>query len=104
MCGNGSWHTYGMRSVLPPGTGCDSRGAARRGCKGRATGLQGGAHGGRKGRGREREGGGGAHLGVQIWRSPSPKPRAPRGREREVAAREKSNEREGPGGQWGAGA
>jgi hypothetical protein len=26
MCGNGSWHTYGMRSVLPPGTGCD-RGA-----------------------------------------------------------------------------
>jgi hypothetical protein len=24
MCGNGSWHTYGMRSVLPPGTGCDS--------------------------------------------------------------------------------
>jgi hypothetical protein len=23
MCGNGSWHTYGMRSVLPPGTGCD---------------------------------------------------------------------------------
>jgi hypothetical protein len=24
MCGNGSWHTYGMRSVLPPGTGCDT--------------------------------------------------------------------------------
>jgi hypothetical protein len=24
MCGNGSWHTYGMRSVLPPGTGCDN--------------------------------------------------------------------------------
>jgi hypothetical protein len=24
MCGNGSWHTYGMRSVLPPGTRCDS--------------------------------------------------------------------------------
>ena len=23
MCGNGSWHTYGMRSVLPPGTGRD---------------------------------------------------------------------------------
>jgi hypothetical protein len=23
MCGNGSWHTYGMRSILPPGTGCD---------------------------------------------------------------------------------
>jgi ribonuclease HI len=23
MCGNGSWHIYGMRSVLPPGTGCD---------------------------------------------------------------------------------
>jgi hypothetical protein len=23
MCGNGSWHTYGMPSVLPPGTGCD---------------------------------------------------------------------------------
>jgi hypothetical protein len=25
MCGNGSWHTYGMRSVLPPGTGCDNQ-------------------------------------------------------------------------------
>jgi hypothetical protein len=25
MCGNGSWHTYGMRSVPPPGTGCDSK-------------------------------------------------------------------------------
>jgi hypothetical protein len=24
MCGNGSWHTYGMCSVLPPGTGCDT--------------------------------------------------------------------------------
>jgi hypothetical protein len=24
MCGNGSWHTYGMRLVLPSGTGCDS--------------------------------------------------------------------------------
>jgi hypothetical protein len=24
MCGNGSWHTYGMRSVRPPGTGCDN--------------------------------------------------------------------------------
>jgi hypothetical protein len=24
MCGNGSWHTYGMRSVLPPGTRCDT--------------------------------------------------------------------------------
>jgi hypothetical protein len=24
MCGNGSWHTYGMRSVLPPRTGCDT--------------------------------------------------------------------------------
>jgi hypothetical protein len=24
MCGNGSWHTYGMRPVLPPGTGCDT--------------------------------------------------------------------------------
>jgi hypothetical protein len=24
MCGNGSWHTYAMRLVLPPGTGCDS--------------------------------------------------------------------------------
>jgi hypothetical protein len=29
MCGNGSWHTYGMRSVLPPRTGCDN---AARGC------------------------------------------------------------------------
>jgi hypothetical protein len=25
MCENGSWHTYAMRSVLPPGTGCDTR-------------------------------------------------------------------------------
>jgi hypothetical protein len=24
MCGNRSWHTYAMRSVLPPGTGCDT--------------------------------------------------------------------------------
>jgi hypothetical protein len=24
MCGNGSWHTYGMHSVLPPGTGRDT--------------------------------------------------------------------------------
>jgi hypothetical protein len=24
MCGNGSWHTYAMRSVLPPRTGCDT--------------------------------------------------------------------------------
>jgi hypothetical protein len=24
MCGNGSWHTYDMRSVLPSGTGCDT--------------------------------------------------------------------------------
>jgi hypothetical protein len=23
MCGNGSWHTYAMRSVLPTGIGCD---------------------------------------------------------------------------------
>jgi hypothetical protein len=23
MCANGSWHTYGMRSILPPRTGCD---------------------------------------------------------------------------------
>jgi hypothetical protein len=46
----------------------------------------------RGGGGEEREGEGrGAHLGVQIRRLPSPKPRAPRGRERggeEVAARE----------------
>jgi hypothetical protein len=28
MCGNGSWHTYGMRSVLPPGTGCDKTSSA----------------------------------------------------------------------------
>src|SRR6187455_3864806 len=31
MCGNGSWHTYGMRSVLPPGTGCDT---SAQSCKG----------------------------------------------------------------------
>jgi hypothetical protein len=24
MCGNGSWHTYGMRSVLPTRIGCDN--------------------------------------------------------------------------------
>jgi hypothetical protein len=24
MCGNGSWHTYGMHPALPPGTGCDT--------------------------------------------------------------------------------
>jgi hypothetical protein len=24
MCGNGSWHTYGMHSVLPPRAGCDT--------------------------------------------------------------------------------
>jgi hypothetical protein len=61
---------------------------------------------GRGGGGGEREGEGegegrGAHLGVQILRSPSPKPRAPRGerdgREREVTAREKSNGRKRPG-------
>jgi hypothetical protein len=23
MCENESWHTYAMRSVLSPGTGCD---------------------------------------------------------------------------------
>jgi hypothetical protein len=39
----------------------------------------------------------GAHLGVQIWRSPSPKPRAPPRGEREIAAWEKSNERKRPG-------
>jgi hypothetical protein len=59
------------------------------------------------GGGEEREGEGegegrGAHLGVQIRRSTSPKPRAPpRGEremgEREVVAREKSNERKRPG-------
>jgi hypothetical protein len=31
MCGNGSWHTYAMRSVLPPGTGCDSRYGSKEG-------------------------------------------------------------------------
>jgi hypothetical protein len=44
------------------------------------------ARGEKGGGGVEREGEG-AHLGVQIRRSPSPKPRAPRGREREVEER-----------------
>ena len=30
MCGNGSWHTYAMRLVLPPGTGCDTNYMAQR--------------------------------------------------------------------------
>jgi hypothetical protein len=33
MCGNGSWHTYGMRSVLPPGTGCDIPGPHKSMCE-----------------------------------------------------------------------
>jgi hypothetical protein len=75
----------------------------------RAQGKREGRTGREKGRerGREREGRR-AHLGVQIRRSPSPKPRAQRGREgdggEEVAAREKMNEgkgREGRGRAWG---
>jgi hypothetical protein len=71
---------------------------------------------GREGEGEEEgergEGRGGELTsGIQLQRSPSPKPRAPRGerdgreREREVAAREKSNERKGTRGAhaWGAG-
>jgi hypothetical protein len=60
------------------------------GSRGRARGARRGEDGGagkKKGEGegkRERERG--AHLGVQIWRSPSLKPRAPRG-EREVEER-----------------
>jgi hypothetical protein len=84
----------------PPGTGprasgATGRGAARRGRRGGTRqgrrGARDGATGGalgrrRKGRGkgereRNREGEGrGAHLGVQIWRSLSPKPRAPQRR------------------------
>jgi hypothetical protein len=77
----------------------------------RAQGKREGRAGREKGRqrGREREGRR-AHLGVQIWRSPSPKPRAQRGREgdggEDVAAREKLNEgkgREGSGHAHGEG-
>jgi hypothetical protein len=77
----------------------------------RAQGKREGRAGREKGRqrGREREGRR-AHLGVQIWRSPSPKPRAQRGTEgdggEDVAAREKLNEgkgREGRGHAHGEG-
>jgi hypothetical protein len=79
------------------GAGAEPPGGCATGRKGARRGEE------RGGGGEEREGEGrGAHLGVQIRRSPSPKPRAPPrgerdGREREVAAREKSNERKRPG-------
>jgi hypothetical protein len=57
---------------------------------------------GRGGVGEEREGEG-THLGVQIWRSPSPKPRAPRGRERELCAGELNEGKEIRGGGHGIG-
>jgi hypothetical protein len=86
------------RGGAPPGAARCAGGAgqgATRGARGRARGEPPGAHAGRlcegrrKGRGgEEREGEWrGAHLGVQIRRPLSPKPRAPRGREREVAER-----------------
>jgi hypothetical protein len=69
-----------------------ARRGGREGLQGRAQGGRAGEEG-RGGEGEEREGEGrGAHLGVQIRRSPSLKPRAQRGRERgggeEVVARE----------------
>jgi hypothetical protein len=81
------------------------RGGARRGARGsaaRATrdARQGVVRGGGRRRGwggGEREGEG-AHLGVQIRRSPSPKPRAPWGRERELCAGELNEEKETRGG------
>jgi hypothetical protein len=99
--------TSGERA-RPPGRGAagprDEDIGGRRGCRGRATGAAGSARrgyrgragkkkgegeGGERGREREREGEGRrAHLGVQIRRSPSPKPRAPRGRERRSCAQE----------------
>jgi hypothetical protein len=79
------------------GVGERAQGAARGRRRGRGGGREGraeAARGARReaARGRRRGGGGeeregegrGAHLGVQIRRSPSPKPRAPGGREREV--------------------
>jgi hypothetical protein len=57
------------------------RGAARRGCRGRA-------RRGEKGRERE-EKGGELTSGIQLRRSTSPKPRAPREREREMGERER---------------
>jgi hypothetical protein len=83
-------------------------GSPRRGARG---GRQGRAQGGRAGkkkgwgRGREREmergGEESSPRGSKFRRSPSPRPRAPQGerdgREREVVAWEKSNERKRPG-------
>jgi hypothetical protein len=61
----------------------------------------------RGGRGRERGEGRGAHLGIQLRRSPSPKPRAPREVEREMGERGCCagipNERGRGGGAWGGG-
>jgi hypothetical protein len=76
------------REPHAPGPGRPRRGGA----EGAALGAPRGCAGSpreeerREGGGEEREGegrGGGAHLGVQIRRSPSPKPRAPQGRERD---------------------
>jgi hypothetical protein len=68
----------------------------------RAQGKQGRRWGGERGGGgggEERKGEGrGAHLGVQIWRSPSPKPREPRGeRERRCAGELNEGKRPGEG-------
>jgi hypothetical protein len=73
--GEGHRRALGARGGAPPRTRVGV-GVARRGREGE----------GKRERERER----GAHLGVQIWRSPSPKPRAPwgeRGGGEEVAAR-----------------
>jgi hypothetical protein len=87
--------------------GCEARAGMGPSRRGRMTGKKKGEGEGKREKERER----GAHLGVQIRQSPSPRPRAPPwgerdGREREVATREKSNERKrtGEGGHaWGAG-
>jgi hypothetical protein len=60
----------------------DETAGGRRGCRGRAGKKKG------EGEGREGEGGRGSHLGVQICRSPSLKPRAQWGRERWERERE----------------
>jgi hypothetical protein len=72
------------------------RGARGRRAEGRTQGREGEEEEeGERGEGR----GGELTSRIQLRRSPSPKPRAPRGeREREVAAREKSNERKGTRG------
>jgi hypothetical protein len=93
----------GARFAAPRGRAAGCRRPRVGGCRGRARrGEEGGRAQGREGE-EEEEGDRGEGRGgeltseIKLRRSPSPKPRAPWG-EREVAARENSNERKGPGG------